>query len=63
MILRAACSILSPAGPKARLSIFIYHRVLENADPLFPDEVDRVRFDQSMRWISEWFTVLPLAEA
>lgn len=63
MILRAACSILSPAGPKARLSIFIYHRVLENADPLFPDEVDRVRFDQSMSWISEWFTVLPLGEA
>ncbi len=63
MMLRLACSILSPAGPQGRLSIFIYHRVLEHADPLFPDEVDRKRFDQSMRWISEWFKVLPLAEA
>ncbi len=63
MIIRAACSVLSPAGPNGRLSIFIYHRVLEHVDPLFPDEVDRSRFDQSMRWISAWFNVLPLAEA
>lgn len=63
MIIRAACSVLSPAGSKARLSIFIYHRVLEQPDPLFPAEVDRTRFDQSLRWITSCFEVLPLSEA
>lgn len=50
----------SPAGPRARLSILIFHRVLERSDPLFPDEVDAQRFDQICGWLRDWFDVLPL---
>ena len=55
-------SVLSPAGPRARLSILIFHRVLEKSDPLFPDEPDAKRFDQLLGWIESWFNVLPLDE-
>jgi peptidoglycan/xylan/chitin deacetylase (PgdA/CDA1 family) len=63
MTVRWVFSQLSPAGANARLSVFIFHRVLPVADPLFPGELDAVRFDQQMRWIRNWFNVLPLAEA
>jgi len=63
MLIRAALSALSPAGPRARLSILIFHRVLSEPDPLFPGEVDRRRFDELMGWIAAWFNVLPLEEA
>lgn len=46
-----------------RLSIFIYHRVLPAPDLLFPDEVDLVRFEQQIGWITRWFRVLPLSTA
>jgi peptidoglycan/xylan/chitin deacetylase (PgdA/CDA1 family) len=54
---------LSPAGPGARLSILIFHRVLENDDPLLPSEPDRRRFEAQMLWVRRWFNVLPLGEA
>lgn len=63
MLLKSALSVLSPAGTHARLSILIFHRVLSQRDPLFPDEVDVQRFDQIMRWVAAWFNVLPLEEA
>lgn len=50
-------------GRSSRLSIFIYHRVLPVPDPLFPAEVDAVQFDAQVRWITNWFHVLPLAQA
>ena len=53
----------SPAGPAARLSIAIFHRVLPQPDPLFPGEVWRERFDELCRWYAAWFHVLPLDEA
>ncbi len=56
-------SLLSPAGPRARLSVFIFHRVLPQPDPLFPDEVDAARFDELLGWIRSWFQVLPLDTA
>ena len=56
-------SALSPAGKHARLSVFIFHRVRPERDPLFPREPDAVQFEQQMRWVSRWFTVLPLPEA
>jgi peptidoglycan/xylan/chitin deacetylase (PgdA/CDA1 family) len=62
-VLRLPLSMLSPAGPRARLSILIFHRVLREADPLFPEEPDASRFEVQMRWVRQWFNVLPLAQA
>lgn len=56
-------SLLSPAGARARLNVLIFHRVLPQVDPLFPDEVDAARFDELLRWVRSWFNVLPLDEA
>ena len=53
-------SLLSPAGAGARLSILIFHRVLSQPDPLFPDEVDAHRFDALCGWLARWLHVLPL---
>ncbi len=54
---------LSPAGQGGRLSIFIFHRVLERADALLPDEPDAERFDRIAGFIARHFRVLPLAYA
>lgn len=56
-------SLLSPGGARARLTVLIFHRVLPEPDPLFPDEVDAARFDELLGWIKSWFQVLPLDEA
>jgi len=56
-------SLLSPAGARARLTVLIFHRVLREPDPLFPDEVDAARFDELLGWVSSWFNVLPLDTA
>ncbi len=56
-------SALSPAGPNARLSVLIFHRVLPAPDPLFPDEPDAARFDMICGWLARWFKVLPLDTA
>jgi len=56
-------NLLSPAGERARLNVLIFHRVLREPDPLFPDEVDAARFDELLSWVKSWFNVLPLDEA
>lgn len=56
-------SLMSPAGANARLNVLIFHRVLPQPDPLFPDEVDAARFDELLGWVKAWFNVLPLDEA
>jgi peptidoglycan/xylan/chitin deacetylase (PgdA/CDA1 family) len=61
--LRLAFSALSPAGGGARLQILIFHRVVPELDPLFPDEVDRRSFDALCGWVARWHRVLPLDEA
>lgn len=63
MTWRTVFGRLSPAGPRARLSVLIFHRVLPQADPLFPDEVDAARFDALCAWLARWFNVLPLDRA
>ena len=55
--------LLSPAGARARLTVLIFHRVLREPDPLFPDEVDAARFDELLGWVKSWFNVLPLDTA
>jgi peptidoglycan/xylan/chitin deacetylase (PgdA/CDA1 family) len=62
-VIRQVIGALSPAGEKARLSIFIFHRVLSKPDPLFPNEPDAVQFDRIVSWIKAWFQVIPLNAA
>lgn len=54
---------LSPAGSRARLSILIYHRVLADTDPIFPNEATTASFEQQMTMLQSVFNVLPLHEA
>lgn len=54
---------ISPSGPRARLSVLIFHRVLPAADPLFPDEIHAQQFDAMCAWLREWLQILPLDEA
>lgn len=63
MMLRWVAQALSPAGPGARLSILIFHRVLSQPDELFPQEPDISRFENIIAWVSQWFHVLPLDQA
>ncbi|MBK8535858.1 MAG: polysaccharide deacetylase family protein [Candidatus Competibacteraceae bacterium] len=63
MLLKAAFALASPVGRWGRLSILIFHRVLPEPDPLFPNEVDVLRFDAICQWMKSWFRVLPLTEA
>lgn len=60
MPVRPLFSLLSPAGERARLSVLIFHRVLAQPDPLFPDEMHSARFDEVCGWLKSWFNVLPL---
>jgi peptidoglycan/xylan/chitin deacetylase (PgdA/CDA1 family) len=62
-MIRPVLRRLSPAGPQARLSTLIFHRVLTEPDPLFPAEIDASGFDAVCGWLAAWFTVLPLDEA
>lgn len=57
--LRTAFQLACPGGD-SKLSILIFHRVLPEPDPIFPDEPDGRRFDQVMGWIKTWFNVIPL---
>lgn len=62
-MLRAAFSLLSPAGAGGLLSTLIFHRVHPVPDPMFPGEPDAARFDAVCGWLARWFNVLPLDEA
>lgn len=59
-MLRQLFELMSPPGPRRRLSVLIFHRVLPKVDPLFPDEIDADRFDRICGWLKAWFNVLPL---
>lgn len=60
---RALLQFFSPGGRRGRLSILIYHRVLAQADPLFPEGGDMESFDQQMGLLTDCFRVIPLADA
>lgn len=55
--------LLSPGGSSARLSIFIFHRVLPALDPLLPGDPDVARFERIVRFVTSAFRVLSLSEA
>jgi peptidoglycan/xylan/chitin deacetylase (PgdA/CDA1 family) len=60
---RAFLTLLSPGGLHSRLSIFIYHRVLPQPDPLFPEECDSEVFDRQMGQVAGCFKIIPLLDA
>lgn len=60
---RLPLTVLSPSGSRGRLSILIFHRVVERPDPLDPDLPVADEFERRMRWIRGWFNVLPLGVA
>lgn len=61
--MQAVLRRLSPAGPGARLNIFIFHRVLPAPDPMVTDVPDAPAFEAVCSWLAAWFNVLPLAPA
>jgi peptidoglycan/xylan/chitin deacetylase (PgdA/CDA1 family) len=63
MFLKSMIDWMMPAGPRARLSVLIFHRVLPQIDPLFPDEMHTRRFEELCGWMAAWFNVLPLDQA
>lgn len=63
MLIDLALRLGSPAGPRQRLSILIFHRVLPRPDTLHDDLPDAQRFDQLVGWLCRWFQVLPLDQA
>lgn len=62
-VLRAATALISPAGTGARLSTFIFHRVLAQPDPFLPGRMDARRFDELLHWIGGQFNVMAPLEA
>lgn len=62
-LMRLVFDTLAPAGPGARLTVMIFHRVLPAADPLRPGEPDARRFDELLQWLVAWFNVVSLREA
>lgn len=55
--------LLSSVGLRNRLSILIYHRVLPQQDPVFPDESDAETFDRQIGQLVACFKILPLDDA
>ncbi len=62
-MIRPAFKFLSSSGFGSKLTTLIFHRVLEQRDELFPEEVTREDFDAICSWLKSWFTVVPLDEA
>ena len=62
-IVRPLLNLASPAGPRARLSVLVLHRVWAGPDPLYPEAMDTERFTLLCRWVKSMFNVLPLDEA
>jgi hypothetical protein len=54
-VLKIPLTFFSPAGARGRLTILIFHRVLQQRDPLSPDEPDAAAFEVQMRWVRGWF--------
>lgn len=53
----------SSLGSQNYLSVLIYHRVLEQRDPLRFETIDARQFADQMKWVKQHFNVLPLRQA
>jgi peptidoglycan/xylan/chitin deacetylase (PgdA/CDA1 family) len=63
MIGRTLARLASPAGPRAKLTVLIFHRVMDRTDPLAPSEPTAGRFDDLLRWLKLQLVLLPLPDA
>lgn len=63
LILKALTALAAPMGPKSKLSVFYFHRVLGKPDPLLPYEPDARMFDHILDWIGSQFRILDPVEA
>jgi peptidoglycan/xylan/chitin deacetylase (PgdA/CDA1 family) len=63
LVLRTATALAAPAGRRSRLSVFYFHRVPSEPDPLLPSEPDARMFDRMLGWIGSQFRVLDPLEA
>lgn len=59
---KSLLGMLAPGGCRG-LSVLVYHRVLPEPDPLFPEQLDAARFSQQLAVLAHCFNVLPLREA
>ena len=62
-LLRSLASFTVPGKTKARLTVLLYHRVLQSLDPLLPAEPDAAGFDAQVALLSSVFNILPLNQA
>lgn len=62
-LFKPLASIASGIGKQKKLSILIYHRVLDQPDFMWPDEIDKTIFSWQMQLLANYFNVLPLGEA
>jgi peptidoglycan/xylan/chitin deacetylase (PgdA/CDA1 family) len=63
LLMEKFAGLASPAGPRARLSILIYHRVLPAADAFNTWDVTADQFDEQIGALARHFSPLPLSEA
>src|SRR5438067_10198380 len=54
--------IVALGSVSQRLSILVFHRVLPQQDPLFPDEMDAQRFDKLLALLKSCFNVVSLRD-
>ena len=62
-MIHQACQLLGRATSSNKLSILIYHQVLEKLDPMRPNEPDRERFRWQMKLLREHYNPLSLTQA
>lgn len=63
MTVQCVLNVFAPAGTRARLTVFMYHRVPLQPDLLFPNQTYASQFERQMEWVRKWFNVLPLDTA
>lgn len=63
LMCRAMAGAVGLSRLRNRLSILMYHRVLAQPDPLFPDEIDARRFGQQLGFLKQSFNIISLSEA
>jgi peptidoglycan/xylan/chitin deacetylase (PgdA/CDA1 family) len=63
LTLRTLATVASRGGRHGSLAILIFHRVLAEPDPLFPDEPDVATFSAQMDLLAQVFRPLPLVDA